>query len=158
VLEAHSGEANVARAAVTLPRALFLKQESLSKICTRVQFAAGACPPESIYGYARAETPLLDKPLEGPVYLRSSSHELPDLVAALNGQVDVVLDGRIDSVNGRIRNTFEMVPDVPVSRFVLTVPGGAKGLLVNSVNLCRTPVKAIVKLTGQNGKTANSKP
>jgi hypothetical protein len=136
ILVARGGDANIARAAVTLPRGLILDQANLSKVCTRVQFAANACPKRSIYGYARAFTPLLDAPLQGPVYLRSSSHELPDLVADLHGQVDIVLAGRTDSVRGRIRNTFDAVPDVPVSKFVLTLRGGRKGLLVNSRNLC----------------------
>jgi hypothetical protein len=41
---------------------------------------------DSIYGKAKAFTPLLDKPLEGPLYLRSSSNSLPDLVLALQMQ------------------------------------------------------------------------
>ena len=82
VLMARDGDANIGRASVALPHALFLDQASLGKVCTRVQFAANACPKNSIYGYARAFTPLLDKPLEGPVYLRSSDNPLPDLVAA----------------------------------------------------------------------------
>ena len=74
------------------------------------------------------------------MYLRSAPENksgLPDIVAALNGQVDIDLAGRIDSVNGAIRNTFETVPEVPVSKFVLTVRGGKRGLLVNSRNLCQ---------------------
>lgn len=43
---------------------------------------------------------------------------------------------RIDSVHGGLRNVFELVPDAPVSRFVLRMQGGKKGLLVNSTNLC----------------------
>ena len=155
VLEARAGDANISRTAVSLPHALFLKQSSLSKVCTRVQFAAGECPAGSIYGFARAFTPLLGKPLEGPVYLRSSGGELPDMVAALNGQVDIDLVGHIDSFHGGIRTTFATVPDVPVSKFTLTVRGGRRGLLVNSLNLCRAPVRAIVRIRGQNGKKAN---
>jgi hypothetical protein len=136
VLQARGGDANIARAAVTLPKALILDQANLAKVCTRVQFAARACPRKSIYGFARAFTPLLDRPLEGPVYLRSSDNELPDLVSDLHGQVPIVLDSRTDSVHGRIRNTFDTTPDVPVSKFVLTLRGGRKGLLVNSKNLC----------------------
>jgi hypothetical protein len=158
VLIANEGDANVGRAAVTLPRALFLKQSSLSKVCTRVQFAAHECPQTSIYGYATAETPLLDAPLKGPVYLRSSDNELPDLVAALRGQVEIDLDGRIDSVKGRMRTTFDVVPDVPVSKFMLTVRGGKHGLLVNSTNLCARKYKVIARFKGQNGKKANQRP
>ncbi len=159
VLVAREGDANIGRTAVKLPKPLILEQASLANVCTRVQFAAHNCPSDSIYGFAEATTPLLDGPLKGPVYLRSSSHELPDMVADLNGQVDVVLDGRIDSVKGRLRTTFDTVPDVPVSKFVLTVKGGKKrGLLVNSSNLCAKKYKVIARFTGQNGKKANMRP
>ena len=47
---------------------------------------------------------------------------------------------------------------MPVSKFVMTLPGGKKGLLVNSTDLCEKPVKAIIRLRGQNGKKINSKP
>ncbi len=157
-LKAHEGDANISHVSVKLPHTFFLKQSSLAKICTRVQFAANACPAESIYGFARASTPLLAKPLEGPVYLRSSSNQLPDLVAALNGQIDVDLDGRIDTIGGGIRTSFETVPDVPVSEFTLTVRGGKRGLLVNSTNLCQKRSKVNVKITAQNGKKANQRP
>jgi hypothetical protein len=164
VLKARKGNANIRRAAVTLPRSFFLDQASLSKVCTRVQFAANDCPKNSIYGHAKAVTPLLDGPLKGPVYLRSSDNLLPDLVARLRGQVEVHLVGRIDTVKGRIRNTFDTVPDVPVSRFMLTMRGGKKGLLVNSRNLCKgkgkgaPKIRAIARFKAQNGKKRNMRP
>ncbi len=157
ILKARSGDANIARASVALPHALFLDQASLGKICTRVQFVAGDCPKKSIYGRARAFTPLLGQPLEGPVYLRSSNNKLPDLVAHLEGQVDIDLVGRIDSFKGGIRTTFDRVPDVPVSKFVMKLRGGKRGLLVASRDLCKGKVKAIVQLKGQNGKKANKR-
>ncbi len=153
--------ANVKRAEVTLPRSEFLDQAHIGTVCTRVQFAADACPAASIYGKASATTPLLEEPLSGPVYLRSSNHELPDLVIALEGQVDVVLAGRVDSVNGGIRSTFEAAPDAPVSKFTLQMKGGKKGLLINSANLCKLSPKAnraTVLLDGQNGKVSDSSP
>jgi hypothetical protein len=158
VLKARGRDANVRKASVALPHALFLDQASLAKVCTRVQFAAENCPRRSIYGKARAFSPLLGQPLEGPVYLRSSNHTLPDMVAHLKGQVTIDLAGRIDSFRGGIRTTFGRVPDVPVSKFVLTLPGGRKGLLVNSTNLCAKPVKAIIRLKAQNGRKVNRKP
>jgi hypothetical protein len=151
-------EANIAKVAVTLPHSEFLEQSHIGTVCTRVQFAAKNCPAASIYGMARAVTPLLDTPLEGPVYLRSSTHSLPDLVAQLNGQFSVELAGRIDSVNGGIRNSFEVVPDAPVTKFVLKMKGGAKSLLVNSRNLCKSVSRANVKMVGQNGMTHNETP
>ncbi len=151
--------ANIASAQVTLPHSEFLDQSHIGTICTRVQFAANQCPKASIYGYAKATTPLLDKPLQGPVYLRSSSHELPDLVAALNGQIDVVLAGKVDTgKGGGIRNTFQAIPDAPVSKFVLAMQGGDKGLLVNSENICRKPQRALVSYTAHNGKALEVRP
>jgi hypothetical protein len=152
--------ANIAKASVALPHSEFLDQAHIGTVCTRVQFAANQCPAKSVYGHARAITPLLDKPLEGPVYLRSSTNKLPDLVADLNGQIHVVLDGRVDSVHGGIRTTFETVPDAPVSKFTLIMPGGKKSLLENSENLCRAhaKTKATVLFDAQNGKTADLRP
>ena len=91
VLVARSGDANIGRAAVMLPKGVILDQSAIAKVCTRVQFAANDCPKNSRYGHAKAFTPLLDEPLKGPVYLRSSDNQLPDLVASLNGQVGVDL-------------------------------------------------------------------
>jgi hypothetical protein len=155
--------ANIAKASVTLPASEYLDNAHIKTICTRVQFAEGTtpgekCPPNSIYGFAKATTPLLDGSLEGPVYLRSSSHQLPDLVAALNGQIDVVLDGTIDSVHGGIRNRFEVVPDAPVTKFTLEMQGGKKGLLENHENLCAEINRATAKFTAQNGLTDNYRP
>jgi hypothetical protein len=148
--------ANIASAQVTLPHSEFLDQSHIKTVCTRVQFAAKACPAGSIYGEAEALTPLFGTPLKGPVYLRSSSNPLPDLVAVLKGPaaqpVEVDRDGRIDSVHGGIRNSFEAVPDAPVTSFTLNLQGGKKGLLVNSTNLCAEPNRATAKFTAQNGK------
>ncbi len=162
VVTPRSQDANFAQAIVTLPRSAFLDQGHIRTICTRVQFAAKACPPGSIYGFAKAWTPLVDEPAEGPVYLRSSDHNLPDLVAALRGppsaEVDFDLVGRIDSHKGGIRGSFESIPDVPVSKFVLEMQGGKKGLIVNSRGLCAHPSKAIARLSGQNGRRYDFNP
>ena len=152
VLRPRSGDANVGGATVTLPRSAFLDQGHIRTICTRVQYAADKCPAGSIYGHARAFTPLLDEPLEGPVYLRSSNHELPDLVVALQGIVDIEVSSRIDSHKGGIRSTFAAVPDAPLSKFVLMMRGGKKGLIVNSRNLCTRKSRVKARFIGQNNK------
>jgi hypothetical protein len=158
------GEAGIARAQVTLPRSEFVENAHFDTICTRVQFKAGAgngaeCPQGSIYGKAKAATPLLAEPLEGPVFLRSSENQLPDLVIALhNSQLDFNLVGKVDSVKGRLRNTFEAAPDAPVSSFTLEMKGGSKGLFINSTDLCKGTHRAIADFTGQNGKTHKARP
>lgn len=151
-------ESSLRRVQVTLPKTEYLENAHIRTVCTRVQYAANQCPETSIYGWARAWTPLLDKPLEGPVYLRSSNHKLPDLVASLDGQIHIDLAGRISSYKSRIRNTFETVPDAPVSKFVLTMQGGGKGLLVNNTDLCKAKPRANVEFNGQNGKLHDTEP
>jgi hypothetical protein len=159
-LKMPQGGANISKLIVALPHSEFLDQSHIGTVCTRVQFAAHNCPAASIYGQASATTPLLDQPLSGPVYLRSSSHLLPDLVIALKGPpslpIEVVVPGRVDTgPAGGIRTSFEAVPDAPVSSFTLSMQGGSKGLLENSTNICRHPQPAEVKATGQNGRRAN---
>jgi len=159
VFRPRAGNANTAKAQVTLPRSAFLDQEHIGTVCTRVQYVADACPKRSIYGRAVAFTPILDEALRGPVYLRSSEHKLPDLVASLkSGRIEIDLVGRIDSLKGRIRSTFEAVPDAPVSRFVLTMAGGKRSLIENSANLCKGTHRAIVALDAHNGKIRDFRP
>ena len=145
------GNANTASVSVTLPKGELLASEHIGTVCTRVNFAADNCPGGSIIGKAQATSPLLDSPLTGLVYLRSSDNELPDMVLDLKGQVDIEVSGEVDSVDGRLRTKFRNVPDVPVSKLVLDLAGGRKGLLINSERLCGTKKKATVKTTAQNG-------
>ncbi len=158
IFRAREGDANVSGAVVTLPRSSFLDQSHIRTVCTRVQFAADACPAGSIYGHAVASTPLLDEELSGPVYLRSSNNKLPDLVADLHGIVDVEVTGRIDSIRGGIRANFESIPDAPVEQFTITMQGGKKGLLVNSRDICARTYRVNAEFDAQNGKEATLKP
>jgi hypothetical protein len=152
ILEAREGDANLSRAALTLPHSLFLDQSHIKTVCTRVQLAAKACPQNSVYGQAEAKSPLLDGKLKGPVYLVSSSDKLPNLVADLRGQVNIQLRGVISSKRGALKTVFPTVPDVPVKKFILNMRGGKKSLLVNSTNTCNKAQLAALNLGGQNGK------
>ena len=162
VFTAKPGEANTARISFALPKSEFIDQAHFRTICTRVQFAADQCPAGSVYGQVEARSPLVDYALKGPVYLRSSSHKLPDVVAALRGPanqpIEVDLDGRVDSVNGGIRVIFEAVPDQPVTKAIVTMQGGKKGLFQNSTNICKGTHRATLKLDGQNGKVHDTRP
>jgi hypothetical protein len=152
ILEAREGDANVARTALTLPHALFLDQSHIRTVCTRVQLASRTCPKGAVYGQAEAKSPLLDKKLKGPVYLVSSNHQLPDLVADLRGQVNIQLYGVISSKRGGLKTVFNEVPDVPVKKFILNMKGGKKSLLVNSTDTCAKKQTAVLNIKGQNGK------
>lgn len=162
VFEAKPGEAGTKRISFALPHSEFIDQAHFRTICTRVQFAANQCPAGSVYGHVKAITPLFDYALEGPIYLRSSSHQLPDTVLVLKGPpnqpIEVDLDGRVDSVNGGLRFTFDQVPDAPVKKVIITAQGGHKGLFQNSTNICKDVFRATLKLDGQNGKVRDTKP
>ncbi len=165
VLTPRAGDSNLGRAAVVLPPSQFIDQAHISNPCTRVQFEAHACPKGSVLGTARAVSPILDQPLEGPVYFRSNGGErdLPDVVADLNGEAHVVLVGFVDSVArkgteiSRTRTTFQSTPDAPITKFTMSLFGGKRGLLQNSRNLCKAAQKADVKLGAQNGRKLDFK-
>jgi hypothetical protein len=153
------GGANIATASVALPHSEFLDQGHIGTVCTRPQFASETCPAASIYGSVTAKTPLLDETLTGNLYLRSSNNPLPDLVFAFRGgRIPVNAVGRIDSIHGGIRTTFEKVPDAPIEQITVRMAGGSKGLLVNSRNICKGTQKATVKYSAQNGEKVTYHP
>jgi hypothetical protein len=158
VLKMPRGGANLKRVALTLPPTELIDNAHIKSPCTQPQFAADQCPPGSVIGFARAVTPLLKKPIEGPVYLRSSTRRLPDLIVALHGQLDLDLVGQIDTVHRGLRVDFSTVPDAPLTKFTLALDSGRRGLLVNGANLCAAPVHVVAKLSGQNGAGANQNP
>jgi hypothetical protein len=162
VLIPRPGDANLASISVALPHSEFLAQEHIRTVCTRVQFAADQCPAAAIYGTATVETPLLDYPLTGPVYLRSSDNPLPDLVTDLRGPANQPIKleaaGRTDSIKGGIRNTFDFVPDAPFTKLTLQMQGGKKGLLVNSRNICKKATRATIHYSAHNGATFTDQP
>ncbi len=145
-------DSNLRRIEVVTPRTLFIANEHIRGVCRRPQFEAESCPANSVYGKAVAHTPLFDEPLRGDVYLRSSTSALPDLVALLRGgEVRIAVEGKIGpSGAGGVRAFFDELPDAPITRFTLTLHGGKRGLLTNSVNICKQPPSVAVKALAQN--------
>jgi hypothetical protein len=157
------GDANVSDLVLRFPRSEFIEQGHFRTICTRVQYAAGEgfgsqCPKGSIYGHVTATTPLLDQPLSGPVYLRSSSHDLPDVVFALRGQVNAEASVRIDSQKGSLRARVEDAPDVPLTKVVVNMRGGQKGLFVNSRNSCTRRYRVAARAIAHNNRISRQRP
>lgn len=157
ILKARRGDANLRRAAFILPKATILDQGHIDTVCTRVQLAANDCPKGSVYGHAKATSPLLDGNLKGPVYMTSSEHQLPDLVVNLRGQVNVRLRGVISAVHGRLKTVFPASPDVAVTKFTMTMKGGKKGLLQNTVTLCGKKRTGFLNLKAQNSRRMKRK-
>jgi hypothetical protein len=65
--------------------------------------------------------------------------------------------GSTERTRSILQNTFEAVPDAPVSKFHLELFGGKKGLIILSAGLCKSP-KAQVQLDGQNEKVSDTSP
>jgi hypothetical protein len=167
VLTQGRGQANLKKVAVKLPLSLALdpNRAQSDDLC---EFEAGQrvdCPRSSIIGRARAFTPVLNRPLTGPVYFVKNVRvhprtgnlirTLPTLLIPLKGEVDIHLRAQSDTQRGKLVNTFSSVPDAPVSRFELVLRGGRRGILIVNGNPCRRNRIADVQMDGQNGKRAD---
>ena len=136
-----SGEANIAKVKVELPKQLPSRLTTLQKACTAAVFNANpaGCPAESIIGMAKAVTPVLPVPLVGPAYFVSHGGEaFPSLIIVLQGYgvtVDLVGTTFISKA-GITSSTFKTVPDVPVGSFELNLPEGKYSALAANGNLC----------------------
>jgi hypothetical protein len=157
VVKMPPGGANLARAAVTLPLAAFVDQDHIRALCNPARFAADRCPGASVYGRARAFSPLLGHALAGPVYLRSSDGPLPDLVARLRGPdnqpIEIDLTARTEADHGALRISFGLLPDAPVNRLQLELFGGQRGLIeLSTDDYCSEEHHAQGTFVGQNGR------
>ncbi len=166
VLTQKPNQANTKAVTAILPPSQFIDNSHINNPCTRVQFAAEACPAGSVLGTVKAWTPLLDQPLTGNVYFRSNGgdRELPDIVADLRGPIRFTLVGFVDSVrrkgssDSRVRTRFLSAPDAPVSRFEMKLFGGKRGLIENSQDLCVGKRRLELRMRAHNGVILQSKP
>jgi hypothetical protein len=151
-------EANVARVKVDLPKQLPSRLTTLQKACTAAQFEANpaGCPAASIVGHAKAITPIIPVPLEGPAYFVSHGGEaLPSLIVVLQGYgVTIDLVGTtLISKQGITSSTFKTVPDVPVGSFELNLPEGKYSALAVNGNVCKSKLAMPTEFVAQNGTT-----
>jgi hypothetical protein len=147
---------NISKVKVSLPKQLPSRLTTLQKACPAATFDANpaACPTASRIGTARATTPVLPVPLDGPVYFVSHGGEaFPDLVVVLQGYgVTVDLTGTtFISKAGITSTTFKQVPDVPVGTFELKLPQGKYSALAANGNLCASKLKMPTAFIAQDG-------
>jgi hypothetical protein len=153
-------QANIARVKVDLPKALPSRLTTLQKACTNAQFEANpaGCPAASIIGYAKAITPLIPVPLQGPAYFVSHGGEaFPSLIVVLQGY-GVTLDlvgTTFISKAGITSSTFKTVPDAPVGLFELNLPQGKYSALAANGNLCKSKLAMPTEFLAQNGAKIN---
>jgi hypothetical protein len=171
-----SGEAGIQKAEVRLPKSLALDPSNAQALC---EFADGTkddlenrCPKGSIVGRAKATSPLLKKPLAGNVYFvkniridpktGNQIRTLPMIIVALRGEIAINLRGESSTTNsGKLVNTFDNVPDAPVSSFNLNINGGSTGILAvtrtrkGKINLCAGRHIAEADIDGHNSRQSS---
>jgi hypothetical protein len=145
-------------ATVTLPEGMTVDPSGAGGLqaCSDARFGLGsttepaepaACPLASQIGTAKVVTPLLEKPLEGEVFLGEPECSPCTNTDAEDGHIfrlflqvyspasDVVvkLAGKVsaNSTTGRLQATFTEQPQLPFSELLLTFNGGVRAPLAN---------------------------
>lgn len=148
-------QTNIAKVKVSLPRQLPSRLTTLHKACLAAVFEANpaSCPPASVVGHAKAITPILPVPVQGPVYLVSHGNEaFPAVTMLLQGYgVTIDLVGTTLIKKGITSNTFKAVPDQPVTSFEVTFPQGPYSLFGATTNLCNQKLTMPTNFTAHNG-------
>lgn len=152
-----SGQANLAKLRIALPRSLPTRLTALQSSCPAAKFAANAaaCPAASVIGVARASTPLLSEALLGPVYMVAHGRgSFPAPTVVLEGRQSLRLDLTGSTTlerGGRTSIAFTALPDMPLRSVELYLPRGAHSALTATANPCAAPLLLPVELGAQNG-------
>ncbi len=158
--------ANLKDAVVKLPAGLAISppQADGLQACSDAQLdlnGAGreTCPDASKIGTVSIDTPVLDEPVKGSIYIGTQQSSDPEsgqmyrifLTATAPG-VRLKLRGQIraDSKTGQLTATFLDNPELPFSKFSLHLKAGDRAALVNPV-ACGT-TKTTTSLTSWGGQ------
>jgi hypothetical protein len=152
------------KAVVTLPEGVTVSPSSADGLgaCTSDQIglksdAEPTCPDNSKVGSVQIDTPLLDEPLTGSVYLaKPNANPFNSLVAlyivAKASGVLVKLPGQImlDQKTGRIVSVFDNTPQLPFSRLHVAFKGGPRAPLSQAITCgAKTTSATLTSWAGQ---------
>lgn len=155
-----SGQANLERLKVGFAKGLKFHNEALKEICPRATALEDHCRSGAQVGTAVANSPRVDEPLTGPVYVVQPAKNggFPELWSIIEGD-GVKLELRSESAGKKGTLTTEIVdiPDLPLGNFTMRIDAGPKKNALFTVNkdLCSAPgaLATPVELEGQNGVT-----
>lgn len=155
-LRGGSSDAGIARARIDLPSSV-VGERWRSVACVEGELSGNGCVGHSVVGHAAAWTTQLERPLRGPIYLRASGHDQrrPELVLALGGQLQIRTIGQIEIKKERVQIRLRNLPDVPMSKLVLTLNASKKGWPVRSHGFCRRSNYIGAHFAAYNGKIHN---
>jgi uncharacterized repeat protein (TIGR01451 family) len=160
-------QSDLKKAVVRLPLGVRVNPASAAGLgaCSPTQIglhskADPSCPDSSKLGSVTIDTPLLDRPVEGSIYL-AGPHDNPFdtllavyLVAKGPG-VLIKLPGKIeaDQMTGQLTSTFDDNPQLPFENLHLAFKDGPRAALVNP-RTCG-PATTTADLTSWSGKTVH---
>ncbi|CAB4919371.1 unannotated protein [freshwater metagenome] len=157
------GQAGIRSTSVALPKSVALAAANAKGLCETQAALEDKCPAASIVGTASATTPILEKPLKGPVYFVKGQRTtatgkvvstLPTLYLKLQGEATIHLRA-VTAVNrDRLVTTFPAIPDAPLSQFKLSIAGGKNGIIEAVDAICGAKNVGSARFVGQNGKKA----
>jgi hypothetical protein len=126
-------------------------------VCQAAELRVRDCPPLSLVGAVKVNTPLLSFPLSGPVFaVPEPGSPLPSLAMILHGEGLVLQLRARNDIQGM---TFEALPDIPISRLKLRINGGGHGMLTAFADLCgRKPPRAESTFSSQSGRIIPVRP
>lgn len=158
-----SHQANLKHVVARLPLSLALDPDNANSLCEYEDGLRVKCPASSIIGEASAVSPLLNRPLTGPIYFVKGIRfgkggrrirTLPTLLVPLRGEIAIDLRATSSVKSQKLVTTFADVPDAAISRFDLKLKGGRGGILTvtNDSDICKGSQVAELTIDGQNGK------
>jgi uncharacterized repeat protein (TIGR01451 family) len=133
--------ANIENTTATLPAGVVINPGQAAGLgaCPYSQDGIGvngppSCPSDSKVGEVEVETPLIVRPLKGPVYLLPSNPPYVKLLVAPEDPIDGVYvkfigDVHLNGTTGQLVTTFEKTPALPFSNLKLSFSGGAQAAL-----------------------------
>ncbi len=159
------GQADLRSIAVRFPEGITINPSVAGGLdaCTPAQIKLGSseepsCPGASRVGTVTVQTPALEQPLEGSLYVASQGANpfgslLAVYLVAEGSGVVVKFPGNVeaDPTTGRLTATFHDLPQQPVSEVTLTLKSGPRAPLVTPTGCGSAPVSST--LEGWNAKS-----